>query len=327
MNNTNIQNNYKIFLSKDEIKQLDKLALFYQEQFPKQKDALSTLIRTIIIKTATSLKDLRFIINNDIEHILNTPVFSTFSEKLKEENMVDDFNDFIKQLLQIYEVRNVINHNTYTEEEKSFRSTKDTKLELENIIKMNLKISNNHIFTDLVKYFIHLSPFKQFDIMFWDIKRHLFRIIQNIQKETIILNINGHKIKPYKIMLAENKDKYYSLIGLNINTNKIVIIPINTIITLEECERVEYFTKEEQYNLELYYSYSTKPGKFTFNIIDNNFDKNTFFLTHPNYQTNKDGSFSMWIRPLEFMELDENIKNNLEMLEYPKRYQQFSNLY
>ena len=45
-------------------------------------------------------------------------------------------------------------------------------------------------------------------------------------------------------------------------------------------------------------------------IIDNNFDKNTFFLTHPNYQTNKDGSFSMWIRPLEFMELDENIKNN-----------------
>jgi hypothetical protein len=79
--------------------------------------------------------------------------------------MVDDFNDFIKQLLQIYEVRNVINHNTYTEEEKSFRSTKDTKLELENIIKMNLKISNNHIFTDLVKYFIHLSPFKQFDII------------------------------------------------------------------------------------------------------------------------------------------------------------------
>lgn len=320
-----VQNNYKIYLSKEEVKSLENLTITYQNFFPKQKDALSTLIRTIIIKTATALRDLRFVIDNDIEQILNTHSYSNFAEKLKDENMMADFNDFIKQLLQIYEVRNVIGHNTYTEEEKSFRSTKETKDELENIIKMNLKISNNHIFTDLVKYFIHLSPFKQFDLMFWDLKKRLFRIVQNISKETIILNINGRKIKPYKIIPAESLDKYFSLLGLNIHTNKIEIIPFNTITSLEECERVKYFSKEELYNLELYHSYSSKTGKFTFKIINPHFDSKTFFNRHPNYQINNDETYTLWIRPLEFLEL--NLENDIEVIQYPKRYEQFLSLY
>ncbi len=323
---TNNQNNYKIFLSKKEISQLKKLANTYQNLFPKQKDAVSTLVREIILKTATALSDLKYIINIDIDNMLDTPMFSHLKDELNNSSLNEEFYDFFKQLLQIYEIRKIIDHNTITEETISFRSTKETKDELESIITMNLKISNNHIFTDLVKYFLHLTPFKQYDIMFWEIRRRLFSIIQNIKKETIILNINNQKIKPFYILNPESEDNYFSLMGINIYTNKIVIIPLNEITSLSECERTNYFDKEELYNLTLYYDYSSKLGEFIFKPCDDTFDYTSFLNNYPNHTLNKDGSYTLWIRPIEFVNIDDGIKNKLEILKYPKRYDKFKNL-
>lgn len=323
---TNTQNNYKIFLSKKEISKLKNLADTYQNFFPKQKDALSTLVREIILKTATALKDLKYIISVDIANMLDTPMFSELNNKLEDNDLYEEFNSFFKQLLQVYEIRKTIDHNTITEETISFRSTKETKDELENIIQMNLKISNNHIFTDLVKYFLHLTPFKQYDIMFWDIRRRLFNLIQNNKKETIILNINNEKIKPFSIINPETEEDYFSLMGINIYTNKITIIPLNEIISLSECERTNYFDKEELYNLSLYFDYSTKLGEFVFKIIDESFDKNNFFNKYPNYVLKSNDVYSLWIRPSEFLNIEDNIKNQIEILKYPKRYEKFQNL-
>ncbi len=322
----NNQNNYKIFLSKKEITKLKNLANTYQNLFPKQKDAVSTFVREIILKTATALKDLKYIISIDIDNMLDTLMFSSLKNELKNNNLNDEFYSFFKQLLQIYEIRKIIDHNTITEETISFRSTKETKDELESIIAMNLKISNNHIFTDLVKYFIHLTPFRQYDIMFWEIRRRLFNIIQNIKKETIVLNINNQKIKPFAILNPESEDSYFSLMGININTEKIVIIPLNEITYLAECERTNFFDKEELYNLSLFYDYSSKLGEFIFKINDNSFDSSNFFKSHPNYSINKDGSYNLWIRPIEFLNIEDKIKNHLEILKFPKRYDKFKKL-
>lgn len=323
---TNTQNNYKIFLSKKEVSKLKKLADTYQNFFPKQKDALSTLVREIIIKTATALKDLKYIISIDINNMLDTPMFCELNNNLKDNDLLENFNSFFKQLLQLYEIRKIIVHNTITEEAISFRSTKETKEELESIILMNLKISNNHIFTYLVKYFLHLTPFKQYDIMFWDVRRRLFNLIQNNKKETIILNINNEKIKPFSIINPETEDDYFSLIGVNIYTNKIVIIPLNEIISLSECERTNYFNNEELYDLSLYFDYSSKLGEFVFKIVDDTFGKNNFFKKYPNYVLKGDDIYSLWIRPIEFFTMEDNIKNQIEVLKYPKRYDKFKNL-
>ncbi len=323
---SNTQNNYKIFLSKPEVTKLKELTLTYQNLFPKQKDALSTLVREIILKTAIALRDLKYIISVDIDNMLDTPMFNELNNQLKTNNMNDDFNSFFKQLLQIYEIRKTIDHHTITEESIAFRSTKETKEELESIITMNLKISNNHIFTDLVKYFIHLSPFKQHDIMFFNIRRHLFNILQTNKKETIILNINNQKIKPFCILNPESQNDYFSLIGINIYTNKIVTIPLNEITYLSECERTNYFDKEELYNLSLYFDYSSKLGEFIFKIVDDNFNKNSFFELHPNYTINNNDTYSLWIRPIEFFNIEDTIKSKLEIIKYPKRYEKFKNL-
>lgn len=320
---TNTQNNYKIFLSKAEITKLKELTITYQNLFPKQKDALSTLVREIILKTATALKDLKYIISVDVENMLDTPMFYELKNKIVANNLNNEFNDFFKQLLQIYEVRKTIDHHTITEETIAFRSTKETKEELESIIMMNLKISNNHIFTDLVKYFIHLSPLKQHDIMFWDLRRRLFNILQNIKKETIILNVNNIKIKPFTILNPETNNDYFTLIGLNIHNGKIVTIPLNEITCLAECERTNYFDKEELYNLSLYTDYSSKLGEFVFKIINEDFDKTKFFKKHPNYTTNNNNTYTLWIRPIEFFYLSDDIKQQLEIIKYPKRYDKF----
>ena len=162
--------------------------------------------------------------------------------------------------------------------------------------------------------------------MFWEIRRRLFSIIQNLKKETVILNINNQKIKPFSILNPESEDDYFSLMGININTNKIVIIPFNEITTLTECERTVYFNKEELYNLALYFDYSSKLGEFIFKIKNDSFDYTSFLKSYPNHILNKDGSYTLWIRPIEFVNIDDEIKNQLEIVKYPKRYDKFKNL-
>ena len=124
---TNTQNNYKIFLSKAEITKLKELTITYQNLFPKQKDALSTLVREIILKTATALKDLKYIISVDVENMLDTPMFYELKNKIVANNLNNEFNDFFKQLLQIYEVRKTIDHHTITEEPLLFGQLKKLK--------------------------------------------------------------------------------------------------------------------------------------------------------------------------------------------------------
>ena len=114
--------------------------------------------------------------------------------------------------------------------------------------------------------------------------------------------------------------------GINVYTNKITIIPLNEIISLSECERTNYFDKEELYNLSLYFDYSTKLGEFVFKIIDESFDKNNFFNKYPNYVLKSNDVYSLWIRPSEFLNIEDNIKNQIEILKYPKRYEKFQNL-
>jgi hypothetical protein len=78
--------------------------------------------------------------------------------------------------------------------------------------------------------------------------------------------------------------------------------------------------------LSLYFDYSSKLGEFVFKIVDDTFDKNNFFKKYPNYVLKGDDSYSLWIRPIEFFTMEDNIRNQIEVLKYPKRYDKFKNL-
>ena len=190
---------YSVYLSKSDIERIKLIQRHYYRLFEKQKDALSTIVRTIIENTYLYLNNMERNFNDDLKKILDKKYYENidnkFVSKLKENTKE---YDLFLELLRTQLIKLISNKEEDEELIKiQFRLTKDDN-RLLRIIAGNKVHTLNDFFSGYLRYFLSLPRETQKYILTYPKGLKLDRAI----KEHKCIIVDGIKYRPYKIILT-----------------------------------------------------------------------------------------------------------------------------
>ena len=187
---------YSVFLSFKEIEELERCKKVFEPYIKKQKKALSSIIKLIILNTYLYLNNIERFFNDDVNKTLNKNYFKNsldhnFVKKLKEGNKE---YEFILELVRNQIIR--INSNRVIEEGKivQFRLAKDDD-KLLRIFAGNKCFSFDEFFSGYLIYFLSLPMETKNYIITYPNGIKLERAI----KEKTCIIMNNIKYKPVSL--------------------------------------------------------------------------------------------------------------------------------
>ena len=213
---------YSVYLSKSDIERIKSIQVHYYRFFEKQKDALSTIIRTIIENTYLYLNNMERNFNDDLKKILEKKYYENidnkFVSKLKENTKE---YDLFLELVRTQLIKLISNKEEDEELIKiQFRLTKDDN-RLLRIIAGNKVHTLNDFFSGYLRYFLSLPRETQKYILTYPKGLKLDRAI----KEHKCIVVNGIKYKPYKILCVTSLIKGKCLLCFDSVFDSLIELP------------------------------------------------------------------------------------------------------
>ncbi len=215
--------NYTCYLTKDEINELEKIRERNEHLFNKQKNARSSIIKRIVENTYLYLNNNERNFSNDFEKIINKDYYNNIdmdflrriasienerSRKVKKIKTDNKEYELILELVRTQLLRTI--SNNYGDEELQkvqLRLAKDDEKMLR-IIAGNRCLSLNDFLSGYLRYFLSLPPMTRNYILAYP----TFLKIERSIKEGKIINIEGMKYKPIKLIKPGFSHMAYTLI-------------------------------------------------------------------------------------------------------------------
>ena len=237
--------NFYVLLTQREIDKLEKILKENSAMFPKQKNALSTLLKLIIENTYLYINNKEFDIDDDINKVLDKIYFDDLDNNFKELIKTNSkARDFIVELVRVRTLKKYTNPSDPQEEliKKQFRLANEDTLSM-SILLGSAALSSPDYIASLIRYFLNSNKFEILNY------RKVLMIERAIREKQYLI-IDNRKVKPIGFVNWSTVIRIKELLYFDETNKKLLHYPL-----------VSYFYEKNIEATELKYSLNSLEEK------------------------------------------------------------------